>query len=179
MTAKITSQVLSKLFKVVDTFLSSKSEEIYSITTFSVEPGSSQNDNYLSSIYSVKFTTRSNSGENEKKYDLILKSQIITTEKFEDASEYFWNIIFVKEQLTYSVILEKIKELSSILLSPRLHYFYSEGQEYSCLILDNLIQKDYYIPETRNCGLKLEEARLMLKTLAQFHAISLGICNLV
>ena len=178
MATRITTEVLNKLFKIANTFLSSKYKSSdYSLTSFSIEPGSTQKDNYLSSIYSVKFTTLFKS--ESSKYNLIFKSQLITSEKFDDASEYFWNIIFVKEHLTYKIILEKMKELASgTLMCPGLHYFYTEAQDYSCFLLDNLIPMGYYIPKTQNGGLNFHEACLMMKTLANFHALSLGKLNL-
>jgi len=185
MSINITGPVLQKLFATLKEFLDSKhrgqDEMLHAVKTISVQSACNTNDNFMSAIYNVKCMTEFEKQQKRQEfYDLIFKAQIISEESSSDAEKYFWNVVFTKEKIVYEEILSKIEALGSgheFSLAPKMHHFYTEGENYSCLILDNLISKGYYIPKTvgnDGAGLSLRECKIIVRNLARLHALSLG-----
>jgi len=186
MCAKITPLSLTKVFTAVTEYLDSKYRgHLYDVKTFSIRSACGAVDNFLSSVYSIDITTKlyklpSSDGSGretptEQDYRLICKSQLTEDEgALYNLAKYYFNIIFTKEKLVYSEILEKLEQLGSWKLGPTMHHCYSQGEEYTCIVLDDLVDMGYYIPKTLDEGLTLEECKLIMKSLARLHALSLG-----
>jgi hypothetical protein len=189
MGGKITPLTVSKVFTAITEYLDSKYRgHLYDVKTFSIKPACGTADNFLSSIYAVTFSTNlfslpvsgtatkpsENSGH---EYRLVCKSQLTEEEGTPHSlANYYWNIVFTKEKLVYTDVLEKLERLgdASWKLSPCMHHSYSEGEDYACIILDDLVDMGYYIPKTLDEGLSLGECKLIMKNLARLHALSLG-----
>lgn len=194
MSCKINSINISKLLTSLTEFLDSNYRgQLYNITSFNVKAGCSEFDNFLSSIYKISLSvqvlpTQSlalGGGEGkdvvrnsiEHHFNFICKSTILEDDKYKDNLEkYYWNILFTKEKLVYDFLQTLSQELGSEVwpLCPKMHHYYAEGEDYSCLILDDLVSMGYYMPKTVDEGLSLEECNLIMKSLARLHALSLG-----
>lgn len=60
-------------------------------------------------------------------------------------------------------------------LCPKIYHCYSEGETYSCFVLQDLVASGFYMtPNSVEDGLSLVECNLVMKSLARLHALSLG-----
>ncbi|ODN01844.1 Acyl-CoA dehydrogenase family member 11 [Orchesella cincta] len=184
----VTQSSLAKLFSGVVSFLNEKySENCYSIKSFSIDTPCSAEDNFLSEIFAIKLNVKRKEPLNCKDagvetQELIGKAQII--DDTEDVRRYVFNLIFTKEMLIYTDIFQRMEKLytqagisssSSLALAPKLHHYYTEGESYSCLFMDNLVSQGYYIPTTHGTGIQLDECSSVMRAIAKFHAMSLVI----
>lgn len=179
----------NKLFNGATNLLGEKyGENGYSIKSIKVDTPCSAEDNFLSEIYAIiaEVKLQSANGENNVTHNWIAKSQIVSADDDGDVRRYMFHIIFAKENLVYTQVLTKMEKLlqetkmygkSLLPLSPKMHQYYTEGESYSCLFMDNLISESFYIPETHGKGIGLEECESVMKAVARFHALSLGKLN--
>lgn len=180
----------NRLFQSVIHFCNEKyGENKYSIKSYSIDSPCAAGDNFLSEIYAIKFEIQLKSPQNcrdsnVEDHELIAKSQIVDAESDTDVRRYMFNIIFTKERLVYSDVLERMQSLlgemggldkqPSLALAPKMHTFYTEGETYSCILMDNLVSNGFYTPQTHGAGVSLDECNSIMKAMARFHALSLG-----
>lgn len=187
----INTYAFNRLFQSIIHFCNGKyGENEYTIKSYSVDSPCSAGDNFLSEIYAIKVSVQLKSPQNCKDsnveyHKLIAKSQIVDAESDTDVRRYMFNIIFTKEQQVYSDVLQRMQSLlgeissgidekSSMTLAPRMHAFYTEGEAYSCILMDNLVSSGFYTPQTHGAGVSLDECNSIMKAMARFHALSLG-----
>ncbi len=199
MGCKINPTTISKLLSALNEYFDSKYRgQLYNITNFSVTSGCNELDNFLSSIYKVHVTTRvfttvvdseqekqvtsTRNSSQDYEFNFICKTTIIedSPEYRDNLEKYYWSILFTKEKIVFD-FLDELNELSKELeneekaaLSCKMYHCFTEGEDYSCLILDDLVFMGYYMPKTLEEGLSITECKLIMKSLARLHALSLG-----
>ncbi|CAG7723924.1 unnamed protein product [Allacma fusca] len=173
MAQTLTAKVVEKCFGVITEFLDSKYGEssAYKIQAFAIEQACDVGDNFLGAILAVDFSVVVTETKETENFDLILKSQLLTNSSGESPEKYFWNMMFTKEKMVYTELVGKLEKLGRLTLAPKLYHFYSEGEDYACFLLDNLISHGYYIPDYKT--LTLDECTVIMENLARLHSLSL------
>ena len=178
----LTGKVVEKCYASISEFVEAKYRDTcsYGIKSFGVEQACEAGDNFLGLILSVKFSVivkqQQKTGAEDRKgeredFDLILKSQSLNSNG-KDSEKYFWAALFYKERMIYEEIVARLEQLGQLPLAPKLHHFYSEEEDYSSLLMDNLISLGYYIPDFAT--VTLDECISIMEALARFHALSVG-----
>ncbi|CAL8102073.1 unnamed protein product [Orchesella dallaii] len=177
----VTEGSLAKIFSGVVSLLNEKhKEDSWTIKSFAIDTPCSAEDNFLSEIFAIKLNVKRNKpvDANVENHELIGKAQIIDSS--DDIRRYLYNLIFTKEMVIYTDVLQRMEKLyaetgrlSTLALAPNLHHYYTEGESYSCLFMDNLISQGYYIPATHGSGIQLNECSSVMIAIARLHAMSL------
>lgn len=185
MGCKINATTVSKILTSLTDYLDSLYRgNLYRITNFQIESGCKELDNFLSSVYKVKLVVKV-FGENidkqsveEEEFNLICKATILEDEsgKGDNLEKYYWSILFTKEKIVYDFLQNLSFELGLELgpLCPKMRHCYTEGEDYSCIVLDDLVSLGYYMPDSLDPPLSLQECKLIMQSLARLHALSLG-----
>lgn len=133
--------------------------------SFTVECATKPGDNYLSAIYRVTVKTRA-----EAELSFIVKS-------LTESAQGFVTVIqaFPREMLMYDLILPHMEKLwrdysgETVPFGPRCEY---TGKEHGEVIVLQDLKAIGFSMRDRRMGLHLEEAKMVLRKMAKFHACS-------
>lgn len=139
----------------------------WTVANYSVEPGSKTGDGFMAKLYRVKADL-----DNGESVSLIVKASLDSPEVLE-VVELFK--AFPKEIMTYRDIVPRFERIwfeytkDEIRFGPKC--WYSQDHPIKMIVLDDLTAQGYKLLD-RATGLGLKECKIVLETIAKFHACS-------
>ncbi|XP_037931998.1 uncharacterized protein LOC119666791 [Teleopsis dalmanni] len=136
--------------------------------------GSKTGENYCSEIYRVQITYSGNNYEKLKNLSLIIKSMLQT-----EATDFLIDLdVYIKEKVMYRDILPRLEMLLPDGAKFGARLYFSLKEPIKTLVFEDLCDKGFEVA-SRESGLDVAHARLVLQKLAQFHATSMVLAKKV
>lgn len=134
-----------------------------------LSPATGKNENFVSVVYRAKIKIEIVETKSRQSVDVIVKALLSTMKELKEFS------VFPRERFMYENVLSSYEKIwldrakECIQFGPRSIKF--ETDPYEIIVLDDLKAESFEMLN-RQAGLNLEQAKMLLVKLAQFHAAS-------